>query len=310
MFSIINEIKDTSPASIVGVIGSSIGSAASIYTLTAITGYLTFGSDVKGNIVMMCTSHLVLSVVAFTDTSHTDAPSVASTIGKAAIVILVTFSIPLQVHPCRASLDAVLRWRPNKTSRPANSTARSSSSGNQPLLPSANAPAALDSHGSPAAPMSDLRFALITTIIIVLSYVTALNVSSLDRVLAYVGSTGSTSISFILPGLFYYKISDPNSAHHQRLLKEDDDAAASGVQGEGANDAPDSSLLGDAADQPAGTRGGPVSHPRWRWRRKWRWDLEHLETGLLRKFALGLAIYGMVVMVVCLAMNLFLVTSE
>ncbi len=54
MFSILNEIKDYSPASIAGVISSSIGSAASIYILTAITGYLTFGSHVKGNIVMMC----------------------------------------------------------------------------------------------------------------------------------------------------------------------------------------------------------------------------------------------------------------
>lgn len=54
MFSILNEIKDNSPASIVGVISSSIGSAASIYILVAITGYLTFGDTVLGNIVMMC----------------------------------------------------------------------------------------------------------------------------------------------------------------------------------------------------------------------------------------------------------------
>src|SRR4051812_39704227 len=54
MFSILNEIKDNSPKSIVGVISSSIGSAASIYVLVAITGYLTFGSKVVGNIVSMC----------------------------------------------------------------------------------------------------------------------------------------------------------------------------------------------------------------------------------------------------------------
>ena len=54
MFSIINEIKDNSPLSIVGVIGSSIGSAASVYILVAITGYLTFGNDVVGNIISMC----------------------------------------------------------------------------------------------------------------------------------------------------------------------------------------------------------------------------------------------------------------
>lgn len=36
------------------VIGASIGSAASIYILVAITGYLSFGNSVLGNIVGMC----------------------------------------------------------------------------------------------------------------------------------------------------------------------------------------------------------------------------------------------------------------
>lgn len=54
MFSIINEIKDNTPSSIKGVIGSSIGSAASIYILVSITGYLTFGNAVADNIVSQC----------------------------------------------------------------------------------------------------------------------------------------------------------------------------------------------------------------------------------------------------------------
>jgi amino acid permease len=56
MFSILNEIKDGSPASVMRVITSSIGSAASIYILVAITGYLTFGNYIAGNIVSMCKS--------------------------------------------------------------------------------------------------------------------------------------------------------------------------------------------------------------------------------------------------------------
>lgn len=54
MFSILNEIEDNSPGNVIGVISSSIGSAASIYILVAITGYLTFGNQVIGNIVAMC----------------------------------------------------------------------------------------------------------------------------------------------------------------------------------------------------------------------------------------------------------------
>ncbi|KAJ9155412.1 Amino acid transporter [Pleurostoma richardsiae] len=270
MFSILNEIADNSPASIVGVISTSIGSAASIYILVAITGYLTFGSNVVGNIVSMYP------------------PSVASTIGKAAIVILVLFSIPLQ------------------------NNGRASSPSGTSLLPTSGP---TDSHGAPAAPMSDLRFAVLTTCIIVLSYMTALAVSSFDRVLAYVGSTGSTSISFILPGLFYYKISDPDSIHHQRLTKEDDDVRAN--TGEDVDEDDDTGVLGasissiqSGVSAASGRSAGAGRTSRWRWRRKWRWDLEHIEHGVLRKGALCLAIYGLCVMVVCLIMNTFVVVSH
>jgi hypothetical protein len=38
------------------VVASSIGSAAGVYILVAITGYLSFGDNVLGNIVGMCKS--------------------------------------------------------------------------------------------------------------------------------------------------------------------------------------------------------------------------------------------------------------
>lgn len=160
--------------------------------------------------------------------------------------------------------------------------------------------------------MSDLRFAAITTAILVLSYVTALTVSSLDRVLAYVGSTGSTAISFILPGLFYYKISDPDSPHHQRLSKEDDDADFETSSDPGLEDGPEASgsRMLDSTASLASNISATGSRLFSRWRRKWRWDLEHIETFLLRKLALSLAIYGVCIMVVCLSMNAFVSVSS
>lgn len=96
-----------------------------------------------------------------------------------------------------------------------------------------------------------------------------MTVSSLDKVLAYVGSTGSTSISFILPGLFYYKISDPESQLHQQLAKDADE--------------------GESGDEEEGeVRGGDT------------WGKT-----VLRKLSLALAIYGFVVMGLCLGTNLF-----
>lgn len=128
--------------------------------------------------------------------------------------------------------------------------------------------------------MSETRFAAITTAIIVLSYIVAMTVSSLEKVLAYVGSTGSTSISFILPGLFYYKISSPESPHHQKLMKEDDD------EDEGSDGSEDEGLLGGG-----GPKGGAS-------RRR-----------LLRRCSMALAIYGGVVMVTCLVTNTLFVVA-
>jgi len=48
-------MRDDSPRKTTGVVTASIGSATSIYTLVAIMGYLSFGNNVEGNIVGMCT---------------------------------------------------------------------------------------------------------------------------------------------------------------------------------------------------------------------------------------------------------------
>jgi amino acid permease len=246
MFSILNEIGNNSHFRTTGVVMASIGTACTIYILVAVTGYLSYGDNVAGNIVGMYP------------------PAVASTIGRAAIVVLVMFSYPLQVHPCRASLDAILRWRPIRRNRAANDSSITR------IPPPKSAP---------TPEMSDVRFAALTTTIIVFSYIVAMTVSSLEKVLAYVGSTGSTSISFILPGLFYYKISSPDSPLHQRLMKEDDDEEYD-------------------SDAESVSMGGSVVSLKKSWRKT-----------ILRKLSLALAIYGVVVMVVCLATNTFFVAS-
>lgn len=278
MFSILNEIANNTPARTTAVVSASIGSAASIYILVAITGYLSFGSNVLGNIVAQYT------------------PSVASTIGRAAIVVLVMFSYPLQVHPCRASVDAVSKWRPQSASRrnieeftPASgSPSRSSLLGSGAQTKVAMKPRPDE--------MGELRFAVITTAIIILSYIVAMTVSSLDKVLAYVGSTGSTSISFILPGLFYYKISSPDSAHHQRLLKDEDDEE---YEGSSCSDAE------DASSPTIGSAG-------FSWREAWSSKAKSRQwrRALLRKLSLALAVYGLLVMVVCLVINTFFVVAH
>ncbi|PGH19667.1 hypothetical protein AJ80_03822 [Polytolypa hystricis UAMH7299] len=261
MFSILNEISDNSHFTTTSVVGASIGSAAFTYILVAVTGYLSFGAKIGGNIVDMYP------------------PALSATIARAAIVILVVFSYPLQVHPCRASANSVLKWRPN--SKPSSSASNTSPQRN-PLIPRANQ--------SPDD-MSDTRFAIITTVILVFSYMVAMTVTSLEAVLAYVGSTGSTSISFILPGLFYYKISSPESDMHQALMKEDDEAAGdfNGYSDDEDEGSADRGLLSGSGLL---TTSGILGRNNKQWRKT-----------LLRKLSLALSIYGVVVMVVCLTIN-------
>jgi amino acid permease len=280
MFSILNEISDNSHFRTSMVVVASIGTAAAIYILVAITGYLSFGNEVGGNIVAQY------------------APSVSATIGRAAIVVLVMFSYPLQVHPCRASVDAVLKWRPNKSLaarfRGAASAEEASPPRDVPLLPTGK---------KRNTEMSETRFAAITTLIIILSYIVAMTVSSLEAVLAYVGSTGSTSISFILPGLFYYKISSPENPLHQKLCKEEDDYdydyEADGRPSEaddGAGEGEENTLLANSGFL---SMSGSILRNTRHWRRK-----------MLRRLSLALSIYGLCVMVVCLTMNTFFVASH
>ncbi|KAE8372848.1 transmembrane amino acid transporter protein-domain-containing protein [Aspergillus bertholletiae] len=262
MFSILNEIANNSHFRTTGVVLASIGSSAATYILVAITGYLSFGNKVGGNIVGMYP------------------PGLWATIARAAIVLLVMFSYPLQCHPCRASVDAVLKWKPKSSNNNDNSPHR------HPLLgPRGN---------RTPEPMSDLRFSIITTTILVLSYIVAMTVSSLEAVLAYVGSTGSTSISFILPGLFYYKISSPDSPAHQRLMKEDDEAAEGIFSDDDDDDDNGLNNQGQSLTESGILRRGT---------RHWR-------KALLRKLSLALAIYGFIVMVVCLITNSLFIASN
>lgn len=161
-----------------------------------------------------------------------------------------------------------------------------------------------------------------------------MTVSSLEAVLAYVGSTGSTAISvssltsnltktsthtppqFILPGLFYYKISSPDSPLHQRLMKEQDDWDSDSdndneddptlphrrpsvePQHNTGNDDNDG-LLAHSMLSTVNTSTANILRRSKKWRRK-----------LLRRLALALSIYGFVVMITCLVTNTYFVAAH
>lgn len=93
------------------------------------------------------------------------------------ITILVLFSYPLQLHPARASLDKFLF----------------------PVQP-AEGDEASDHGSGDEIPLG--RFVIESGVLLFSTFVIAMFVSSLEVVLGFVGATGSTTISFILPAVF------------------------------------------------------------------------------------------------------------
>jgi amino acid permease len=91
------------------IIGGSIGSATLTYEVIAVFGYLTFGSKV-GLFCLLSTAlpHMFHpSKVGANIIAMYPSTSLFIAIGQLAIVVLVLFSYPLQVHPCRNCLDKV-----------------------------------------------------------------------------------------------------------------------------------------------------------------------------------------------------------
>ncbi|KAI6164637.1 transmembrane amino acid transporter protein-domain-containing protein, partial [Pisolithus thermaeus] len=159
IFPIFNELKTNSNQRVNIVVGTSIGGAILIYEVIAIFGYLTFGSNVGANIIAMYPS-----------------TSVFIAVGQLAIVVLILFSYPLQVQPCRNCLDKIFHFK--QVYKPVGSVGRG----------------------------RNMKHALLTAAIIICGFAIAYNVDDLQMVLSFVGSTGSTTISFILPGLFFWKV--------------------------------------------------------------------------------------------------------
>lgn len=125
--------------------------------------------------------------------------STAVSICQSGIVVLVLFSYPLQLHPARASLDKFLfpsPITPSTSSTPtrALSEADASDSGEESTL------SPVEDHVEEEIPLG--RFIIESSVILFSTFVIAMFVSSLETVLGFVGATGSTTISFILPSLF------------------------------------------------------------------------------------------------------------
>ncbi|CCK68203.1 Avt7p KNAG_0A05380 [Huiozyma naganishii CBS 8797] len=220
LFTIINELSDNNITNISKIINRSIAISTVAFLSVGITGYLTFGSNTLGNIIL-----------------NYDPNSIWVNIGKFSLASMLLLSFPLLFHPLRIACNNLVVWfeinfneaQPSSyyTSTFVNATNHSRTpiqlgdeedqegdngedaplvSNRQPTADDVeiddDLPGSIEQHSS----FPDSRFYSITVGLLVVMYLIALRITSFALVLALVGATGSTSISFILPGLFGYKL--------------------------------------------------------------------------------------------------------
>lgn len=223
MFAIINELKSNEKDGSTTrqsnmIIRNAITIACASYLVVGILGYLTFGTSVNANIITMYPRDLIPSLI-----------------GRLSIVVMVSLSFPLQCHPCRGSVNHVIHFLINGVEAKLRSS-QASSNGYTALPEGQDAHSADDSfvsttpmegaqdtdgHDPIVVPLTSKKFWIITSVIVITSYIVAISVKSLAHVLAFVGSTGSTSISFILPGLFGFMLIKPiNGSNSFNMLEK------------------------------------------------------------------------------------------
>lgn len=138
-------------------------------------------------------------------------------------MLLTIFSYPLQVHPCRAALDKVIsppsqrpgielpagddERRNTRSDEDEDEDDEDDARGYETLLASQTSLIS-SAGGSPPDEISLQRWVSLTAFLLATTFSVALLVDDLSIILGFVGGMGSTTISFILPGILYSSLHD------------------------------------------------------------------------------------------------------
>lgn len=219
IFPIVNEMELLSQRRLNIVICCSIGCALVVYSIVALEGYQTFGSSVRGDILLNYPENLPVTIL------------------RICIAFMLTLHYPLQLDPARRCISSLVKVM-MKYCRQKHSKRRIHSEClHDPVVERQDSdetieeeqtdgvflyiemPFARDLHDDD----DDRLFYSITILFLSLSFILASIVDDLGVILAVVGATGSTLVSYVLPGLMYIKVY-PNKdgsfvmAHVQLLL--------------------------------------------------------------------------------------------
>lgn len=199
------------------VIFCSISFALVIFSSVAIEGYRTYGSLVRGDILLNYPENIALTFL------------------RMCIAFMLALHYPLQLDPSRRCISSLVKviikwWRQKKLVAGIPKTSSSEFLDGVEFQPEVEQSLVKvegelndnsfyydmvysnvkkqevdgdnDSMGTP----DERLFYIITFIFLLLSFILATIVDDLGVVLALVGATGSTLVSYILPGLIYVKV--------------------------------------------------------------------------------------------------------
>lgn len=180
MFASINEMRSRNMKTIVKIAINVVSICAVVYISVGLAGYLSFGNNVGDNIIAMYNL------------------SVWTTLGRFAIVVLVVFSYPLMFHPARSSIENVMY-------------------GHDAGIEEENELERLMPHESE---QENRKHVALTVFLLILTFLLATFLNSLEMILSLVGATGATGVSFILPGIMAYILAKSDRENNLVSLPE------------------------------------------------------------------------------------------
>lgn len=191
-FSIVGELRNPTMKRIAKITTISMTITAILFISVGLSGYLTFGNALEGNILLMYKNDI------FTQT------------GRALLILMVILSFPLIFHPSRVSFNNIYHVMTKKWVDYQRKRTSSGTDDRSPLLPHLSS--SFDSADyivkmeDEDVPLSNLAFYTISFVLLLGNYTFAILLNSFELILAIVGSTGGVLISFILPGFYGYKL--------------------------------------------------------------------------------------------------------
>ncbi|KAM0678628.1 hypothetical protein BDAP_000737 [Binucleata daphniae] len=162
IFTVQSEIQDNSKYKLIMVSFATVLTAFCVYIVFGYTNYLIFGNLIKDNVLEVYPKDLLATLV------------------QTLYVLVMGFSYPLQINPCRLYLLDLINYNSGKNN-------------------------------------SNIVHFLSTTFLLLITYLIAVSGLRLGITYSLIGATASSLMCLILPGIFYLKIIEDKNKYMKVL---------------------------------------------------------------------------------------------